>query len=138
MEPLSISVAILSILGACSKSIKFIRSISDTPQELEILIVESDHLESVVKDIKRLLLVGSSSPSVLKNLNEAHSKVGDVHVFIEKRLQRAGSNPASKQVRVPRISRRALIRHKSHLKAFTEELIGIRARLVDCVAILNL
>ena len=138
MEPLSISVAILSILGACSKSIKFVRSISDTPQDLELLMVELDHLENVVKDIKRLLLVGSSSPSVLKNLNEALTKVGDVHVFIEKRLHRAGSNPASKQAKVSRISRRALIRHKSHLKAFTEELKGTRARLVDCVAILNL
>lgn len=138
MDPLSISVGILTILGACSNSIKFVRSICDAPQELELLMTELDHLESVVQDIKGLSLVGSSSPSILKNLSEAQIKLGDVHVFIESRLHRAGSNSASKPVKVPRISRKALIRQKSHLKAFTGDLKGIRARLVDCVAILNL
>ena len=138
MDPLSISVGILTILGACSTSIKFVQSVCDTPRELELLMAELDHLESVVKDINGLLLVGSSSPSIIKNLNEAHTKLGDVHIFIESRLSRAGSNSASKQVKAPRVSRRALIRQKSHLKAFTGDLRGIRSRLIDCVAILNL
>ena len=101
-------------------------------------MAELDHLESVVKDINRLLLVGSSSPSSLKNLNEAHTKLRGVHIFIESRLPRAGSNSASKHAKVPRVSRRALIRQEPHLKAFTGDLRGIRSRLMDCVAILHL
>ena len=135
MDPLSICVGILAILGACSTSIKFVQSLSDTPRELDLLVTELDHLENIVKDVNGLLNVGSSSPSIVKLLDEARIKLGHVHTFIESRLHRAPLNSKSTPAKV---SRKALIRQKSHLKAFTNDLREIRARLADCMAVLNL
>ena len=88
-----------------------------------------------MKDVNSLLMEGSSTTSIVKILDEARTKVGDVHAFIESRLHRASPNSASTSVKV---TRRALIRRKSHLKAFTDDLKGIRARLADYMTILNL
>ena len=135
MDPLSISVGILAILGACSTSMKYVRSLCDTPRELELLVTELDHMEILVKDVNGLLIAGSSNPSIVKILDEARTKLSHVHTFIESHLHRASPSSTSTPVKV---SRRALIRQKSHLKAFTDDLKETRARIADCMAVLNL
>ena len=131
-DPLSITVGILAILGACSTSVKAIRSVYAAPKELAHLERELDHLKDVVKDIEGLAAQGGlGTDSLLKNVAYARDKAQEVHYFIQNDLSSEPS--ASKKVR-----RRTVARQRARLKGFTGDIKIIRDRVADCLAISNL
>lgn len=74
--PLSITVGILAIFGAFSKSVKVLRSAYTTPQELARLETELDHLGDVFRDTDGMALDdGRTSNGLIEIINNARVKV---------------------------------------------------------------
>lgn len=129
-DPLSISVALLAILGACSAGVKSLRSIYVSSQEYTRLEMELDHLHDVIMFVDGLLTEHQLIGNVLiKNLSLARSKLEEVHDFIHKSLRHSSPSP---------IKRRSLVRHKNRLVVFAKEIETAKAHIIDSILLSNL
>lgn len=129
-DPLSITVGILAILGACSAGVKSLRSAYVSSQEYTRLEVELDHLHDVIEFVDGLVsehqLTGNA---LIKNLTLAQSKLQEVQSFIHKSLRHSSLSP---------IKPRPLIRHKNRLGSFAKDIETAKAHIVDSILLSNL
>jgi hypothetical protein len=104
VDPLSITAGVLTVLGACSISVKALKSAYTAPQELARLEIELSHLEDVVREIELTTADdGGTSHGLIKIISRARVKVQQVHDFMQNKLYHASSVSA-------KIKRRSLIR----------------------------
>ncbi len=129
-DPLSITVGILAILGACSAGAKSLRSAYASSQEYIRLEMELDHLHDIIKFVDGLVtehqLTGNA---LIKNLTLAQSKLQEVHNFIQNSLRHSSLLP---------IKRRTLVRHKSRLVFFAKDIETAKAHILDSILLSNL
>ena len=129
-DPLSISLAILTILGACSAGTKSLRSAYVLPQEYGRLEMELDHLHDIIKFVDGLVtkhpLTGNA---LIKNLEFARSKVQEVQNFINNSLRHPNLSP---------IKRSTLVRNKHRLATFAKDIETARIHIVDSILLSNL
>lgn len=129
-DPLSITVGILAILGACSAGVKTLRSAYVSSQEYTRLEMELDHLHDVIKFVDGLVTEHQlTGDALIKNLTLARSKLQEVHNFIHKSLRRSSPLP---------IKRRTLVRHKNRLVFFAKDIETTKAHIVDSILLSNL
>ena len=129
-DPLSITVGILAILGACSAGVKSLRSAYVSSQEFKRLKMELDHLHEIINVVDGLItehqLTGNA---VIKNLTLARRKLQEVNNFINKSLRHSSPSP---------IKRRTLFRHKNRLVSFAKDIETTNAHIVDSILLSNL
>lgn len=129
-DPLSITVGILAILGACSAGAKSLRSIHGSPQEFTRLETELDHLHDVVKCVGELIaehqLTGNA---MVTSLMLARGKLQEIHNFICKTLRHSRRSP---------IKRRSLVMHKHQLVSFSKDVEIARIHMIDNILLSNL
>ena len=129
-DPLSITVGILAIFGACSAGVKSLRSVYVSSQEYTRLEMELDHLHDVVEFVDGLVtehqLTGNT---LIKNLMLARRKLEEVRNFIHNSLRHSSPSP---------IKRRILVRHKNRLVFFAKEIETVKAHIVDSILLSNL
>ena len=129
-DPLSISVGLLAILGACSAGVRSLRSIYVSSQECTRLEMELDHLHDIIMFVDGLVTEHQVTGNVLiKNLSLARSKLEEVHDFIHKSLRHSSPSP---------IKRRSLVRHKNRLVVFAKEIETAKAHIIDSILLSNL
>lgn len=129
-DPLSVTVGILAILGACSAGAKSLRSAYVSPQEYTRLELELDHLHDVIKSVDELVTEHQlTSNALIKNLALARSKLQEVHNFIHRSLRHSSLSP---------IKRWTLLRHKSRLVLFAKDVETVKAHIVDSTLLSNL
>ena len=130
-EPLSITLGILTILGACSKGAKSLRAVYVAPHEYTQFEIELNHLQDVLKFVAglftehRLLM----SNTLIKNLALAQNKLQEVQNFIHSSLRHSDSS---------RIRRRTLLRHRNRIAVFVKELEVAKAHIIDSVLLSSL
>ena len=117
MDPLSITAAILAILGACSAAIKALKSAYASPQEYTRLKIELVHLHEVIGDVNRMVeehrLIGDT---LIKNLTLAENKLQEVNKFIHESLRHSGRSP---------MERTTLASHKNEVEIFAKDIQGL-------------
>lgn len=129
-DPLSITVGILAILGACSGGVKSLRSAYVSPEEYTRLEMELDHLHDVIKFVDGLVTEHQlGGNELIKNLTLARSKLQEVHDFIDKSLRHSSPSP---------IKRRTLFKHKNRLVFFANDIETAKAHVVDSILLSNL
>ena len=129
-DPLSITVGILAILGACSAGVKSLRSAYVSSQEYTRLEMELDHLHDIIKFVDGLVTEHQLTGNVLiKNLTLARSKLQEVHDFIQNPLRHSSLSP---------IKRRTLVRHKNRLVFFAKDIETAKAHILDSILLSNL
>ena len=129
-DPLSITLGILTIIGACSAGAKSLRSACKSPQEYTRLEIELDHLHDVVKLVDELVIQHQLTGNALvKNLTLARRKLQEVHNFIHTNLRHSSLSP---------IKRRTLVRHKSQIVVFAKDIEIAKAHIVDDIFLYNL
>ena len=130
MDPFSITVGILTILGACSTGIKALKSAYASPQEYTRLEIELDHLHDVIGNVNRLVtehqLIGDT---LIKDLTLAENKLQEVNNFIHESLRHSGRSP---------IKRMTLARHKNRVVIFAKDIETVKAHIVDSILLANL
>ena len=130
MDPLSITVGIFAILGACSTGMKLLKSAYASPQEYIRLEIQLDHLHDVIGYVQRLVtehqLIGDA---LIKNLTLAQSKLKEVNNFLHHSLRHSGRSP---------IKRMALARHKDRVVLFARDIETVKAHIVDSILLSNL
>lgn len=130
-DPLSISLGILTILGACSAGTKSLRSAYALPQEYARLEIELDHLHDVIKFVNELVTKNPplTGTALTKNLNSARSKLQEVQNFITNSLRHSSPSP---------VKRRTLVRNKHRLATFAKDIETAKIHIVDSVLLSNL
>ena len=130
MDPLSISLGVLGILGVCSAGMKSLRSAYVLPQEFARLEVELDHLHDIINFVNGLVtkhpLTGNA---LIKNLNLARSKLQEVQNFIDSSLRHPSLSP---------IKRSTLVRNKHRLATFAKDIETAKIHIVDSILLSNL
>lgn len=126
-DPLSITVGILAILGACSTGVKTLKSAYASSQEYTRLEIELDHLHNVLKRVDGLVtehpLTGNE---LIKPLTLARSKLQEVNDFIHHSLRHSGRSP---------IKRLTLVRHKNRVVLFAKDIESAKAHIVDSISL---
>lgn len=129
-DPLSITVGILAILGACSTGVKTLKSACASSQEYTRLEIELDHLHDVLKFVDGLVtehqLTGNA---LIKTLTLARSKLEEVDNFIHHSLRHSSLSP---------IKRMTLVRHKNRVVFFAKDIETAKAHIVDSILLYNL
>ena len=129
-DPLSITLGILTILGACSTGTKLIRSAYVLPQEYARLETELDHLHDIIKFVDGLITKHPLTGNALtKHLNFAWNKLQEVQNFINNSLRHSSLSP---------IKRRALVRNKDRLASFAKDIETAKIHIVDSILLSNL
>ena len=129
-DPLSITIGIIAILGACSTGVKTLKSAYASPQEYARLEIELDHLHDVIRFVDGLVtehqLTGNA---LIKNWTLARSKLQEVNDFIHHSLRHSGRSS---------IKRLTLVRHKNRVVLFAKDIESAKAHIVDSILLSNL
>ena len=130
-DPLSLSLGILTILGACSAGTKLLRSAYALPQEYARLEIELDHLHDIIKFVNELVIKNPplTGTALTKNLNFARSKLQEVQNFMTNSLRHSSPSP---------VKRRTLMRNKHRLATFAKDIKTAKIHIVDSVLLSNL
>ena len=130
-DPLSVTLGVLTILGACSEGAKSLRAVYVAPQEYTRFELELNHLQDVLKFVAGLVTEHQllMSNALVKNLALAQNKLQEVLNFIHSSLGHSNSS---------RIRRRTLVRHRNRLAIFAKELEVAKAHILDSVLLSNL
>ena len=155
MDPFSITVGILTILGACSTGIKALKSACASPQEYTRLEIELCHLQDVIRDVDRLVtkhqLIGDA---LIKNLTLAENKLQEVNNFIYESLRHSGRSTIKRMTLARHrdrvaifakdieglspIKRMTLVRHKDRVVMFAKDIETVKAHIIDSILLSNL
>ena len=129
-DPLSISLGILTILGACSAGTKSLRSAYALPQEYARLETELDHLHDIIKFVDELVskhpVIGNT---LIRNLEFARGKLQQVQSFITNSLRHSSPSP---------VKRRTLMRNKHRLATFAKDIETAKNHIIDSVLLSNM
>jgi len=131
MDPLSISVGILTILGAVSASTKAIKALHSAPKEFQALAEELDQITNVANHIK--ILTGRADfadVNLSLCLSRTYIKLENAQATIEKRLAQRGRRDV--------FPLRQRLREKSRVVQLTEDLKSMRHDLMATFGILGL
>lgn len=130
MDPFSITVGILTILGACSAGVKSLRSACGSPREYTRLEMELDHLHDVIKVVDGLVTEHQlTGDALIKDLTLARSKLQEVQNFVHHSLRHSSLSP---------IKRRTLARHRNRLAFFARDVETAKAHIIDSILLSNL
>jgi hypothetical protein len=122
-DPLSITAGILAILGACSTSIRVVKSCCNAPHEIRRLEVEVIRLAAVVRDVQGLgPSMVTCSEGLADTLETARLTVEEVSRFIQEWLYQAKN--ATQRAR-----RGFYFRKRNKTKDLSQELMIVRSEL---------
>ncbi|KAG8528226.1 uncharacterized protein KY384_007143 [Bacidia gigantensis] len=129
-DPFSIAVGILTIVGACSKGVKSLRTFDESLKEYVRLETELNHLHDVINFVDGLGFEHQlTSHPLTKNLTLVRDKLQEVHNFIQKSLRHS---------HLLQIKRRRLVWHKNQLNTFARDIETAKAHIVDSMVLSNL
>ncbi|KAL8708939.1 MAG: hypothetical protein Q9220_006271 [cf. Caloplaca sp. 1 TL-2023] len=120
-DPLSITVGILAIAGACSAGVKLLRTIYKSSYELTRLANELEHLEDIIKAVDDLfarhgLKINTPEYTLMKKATDrARVTTQALQSFLQSRLDH--TNHVRKRIR-----QRLLVKDRKKLKKFAEEI----------------
>ncbi|KAL8953433.1 MAG: hypothetical protein Q9222_000707 [Ikaeria aurantiellina] len=136
-DPLSITVGILAIAGACSAGVKLLRSTHTSSHELVHLANELEHLEHVIKAVDDLvanekLADNNAVQTLIRTSTErARTTAQPLQAFLQSHLSHP--NHVRKNIR-----RKLLVKDRKTLKRYAEEIHFARAGVADTLAISTL
>lgn len=133
-DPLSITVGILAIAGACSAGLKVLKAACTQLPELARLEDELDHLKQVIRAVEELgadsELMNNDAIRTLLTKTTTHAQVQaqQLQSFLQSLL--GPKTSVSKKIR-----RRMLITEKKRLQTFIEDIKTARAGIADSLAL---
>ena len=128
MDPLSIGVSVLALVGTTGKVIKGFRqlkSLQDAPQELDDLLAEISHFELVLKAVQNAFQ--SAGPELSRLLETAQGVLLDFESLIEYKLTEAGTSK--------RVDRWQWVRRGRDVERFRGKLRDVTTNLVAFVGV---
>ena len=131
IEPLSITVATLSLISAVNTCLHAVKTILNAPGDIQDLIEELENSRYVVEDVKQLpwSLIDSNSLSLTRALKRVRASTERIDDFVKSRLlQNKDSH---------KVDRLAWQLHKSKLKELREQASVARMDLLGSLGTLT-
>ena len=133
MDPFSLSVGILSVIGTISTSLKAIDHVIYAEKDFNSFATELESIRNVVEEIKGLPNYVKSSPLLPASLRRAKERIEESQKVIG---QYQGHNGLL--LKRQSIKRLAFLRKRSKIQRASDGLKASRVELITCFQLLNM